>query len=539
LLLIPLSASLLTAQYQDLTTDGHGVKVAFSSKLSLRSSARNDQPKLLQMDTAGLLTVLREETPNVLYPGDRYPVNFPSITRPEFSSDGSRLAFTGERWCMGGSGCVSVELKRGSVLWLDGSREAPSGGMARISANGDWAVYFNQTSLVSPYRFYRVNFATGWSELSSAGLSGAAGTGRRIIASDGTVLSAAGGHALTVRKPGQPDVQISLPYSTSYVTISNNAQLAIAQSSDSVPSVWLTDLNTHFSMLLLWAHEGVTRPALSDDGSTLIFLSGANYAATNNTLATQVWSMDMVTCELRQWTFEPAGIAEATVSGDGLVVWAVTKDGRLIKVDGLSGETQTFLGTSPVAESPDGTAWSPGSRYLLKGSGLNGVQVRWQGVDAQVVSATDTAVEFLMPWEVALGSGVLEIESSGSPFQPYQINGEVRRVAPLFIKTDGYIHGLRADGSPLTLVNPAKPGETVTLLMRGLGPLNAAGQTLETVVVTDNAASIDVIDSQADLGTPGTYRLTVRIPVDATGPLTLFVRAVDQESAADMGMIPI
>ncbi len=143
-LLIALAfAPLLSAQYQDLTTDRHGAKLAFSSRLSLLGEQRNDQPKLFEIDVTGRLRTLRDTPPVVLYPGDRYPSNFPSLTRPEFNAAGTMLAFTGDRWCIGGSGCIGVERLQGNVLWLDGSREAPGSGMARISANGRWGVYYN------------------------------------------------------------------------------------------------------------------------------------------------------------------------------------------------------------------------------------------------------------------------------------------------------------------------------------------------------------------------------------------------------------
>ncbi len=533
-------APLLSAQYQDLSTARNGTRVAFSSRLSLIGEERNDQPKLFEIDAAGQLKTLRSITPVILYPGDRAPSNFPSLTKPEYSSAGSMMAFTGGRWCIGGSGCIGVETTQGNVLWLDGSREAPYSGTARISANGRWAVYYNPTSLASPYRFYRVDFETGWSEFSANGLHGTAGTGRRVIANDGTVLDSIGMRTLVMRKPRMPDAVIPLGFSTSFVTISNDASFAIAQSADANPVMWLIDLYTHQTVQFLWAYEGVTQPALSDDGMTLLFLSGANWAATNDSLAVQVWTMDMMTGGLRQWTHEPSGIAEATISGDGLVAWAATKDGRLIRVDGLSGETQVLLNSAPQASSPESAVWAPGSRYRLDGGGLGGVNLRWQGTDLPVILAADDYIEFMIPWEAALGSGNLEIEQPGSPFQPQQIAGETKAVAPRFIKSNEFIHGLREDGSPLTVANPAAPGEVVMLLMRGLGPLDAQGRTLQTVAVSANEwPSIEVVASTSDPGTPGTYRLSVRIPAGAQGQLNVFVRAPGEEYPNESGWIPV
>jgi uncharacterized protein (TIGR03437 family) len=533
-------SALLPAQFLDLATTRDGSKVAFASKLSLKSSSRNDYPKIFELSASGFLHALRDTPPVILYPGDRSPSNFPTLSRPEYDSTGALLAFTGDRWCIGGSGCVGVERTQGSVLWLDGSREAPSSGTARISANGRWAVYFNPTSLASPYRFHRVDLQTGSSELAATGLTGVAGTGRRVIANDGTVISAPGSSTLVVRKPGQPDVSIPLPFKTAFVTISNDASFAIAQSTDEHPVIWLIDLYTHGTLPFLWAREGVSQPALSDDGATLLFLSGANFAATNDSLAVQIWTMDLITGRLRQWTTEPLGIAEATISGNGLVVWATTRDGRLIRVDGLSGLSETLLNQAPQAATPESTTWSPGSRYRLDGAALNSATLSWQGLSVPIVSQAADFVEFIFPWESTLGAGALELEIPDSPFQSLRLDGEMRAVAPRFIKTGAFIHALRQDFSPLTVSNPARPGETVMLLMRGLGPVDSQGRTLQPSTVFSSAfPSIEIVSSEVDLGTPGTYRLAIRVPAITEGPINLFVRAPGGDSADDSGLLPV
>ncbi len=533
-------STLLPAQFLHLATTHDGSKVAFSSSLSLKSATRNDNQKIFEISSSGFLRTLRDVTPVILYPGDRAPSNFPILTKPEYDSSGAILAFTGTRWCIGGSGCIGVELNQGSVVWLDGSREAPYSGTVRISANGKWAVYANPTSLVSPYRFYRLNLETGWNEFSATGLSGAAGAGRRVVANDGTVVSVPGGRTLVVRRPGQPDSTIQLSFSTSTVTISNNASFAIAQTSDQTPYLWLIDLYTQEQIPFLWAAEGVSQPALSDDGMALLFLSAANFAGTNDSLAVQVWTMDLITGRLRQWTAEPFGISEATLSGDGLIVWATTNDGRLIRVDGLSGLTETFLQSSPHVDMPEYTTWAPGSRYRFEGAGLNSVSLSWQGLAVPVVNRGADFLDFIVPWEASTGSGVFEIDAPDSPFQPLRIQGEMRAVAPQFSKTGGFIHALRQDLSPLTVANPARSGETVILLMRGLGPVDSQGRTLQpTTVFAAAVPSIEIISSEVDLGTPGTYRLAIRLPAVTEGPLTIFVRAPSDEYASDSGLLPV
>jgi uncharacterized protein (TIGR03437 family) len=139
-----------------------------------------------------------------------------------------------------------------------------------------------------------------------------------------------------------------------------------------------------------------------------------------------------------------------------------------------------------------------------------------------------------------LGPGALQIESPDSPFQAVQLTGEMKSVAPLFIKTDEFIHGLRADGSPLTVGNPARPGEVVTLQMVGLGPSDSQGRTLETVIVTaSDSTTLDVTDSRVDPSTPGMYLLKVRIPQQSGGPLLVSVRAPSAQYPEESGWIPV
>lgn len=529
----------LAAQYQDLTTDRHGWKAAFSSPLSLKGATRNDQPKILEVDAAGGLKTLRDE-PAAINPGDRAPVNFPVLTKPEFSADGRRMALSGERWCIGGSGCVGVERLLGRVVWLDGSRETTGSGVARISANGRWVVYANPTSIVNPYRFHRVDLEGGRSELDRTGIYGLPRAGRRAVADDGTVLTIPGGRQLTVKKPGHPDATAALPFNAASVTLSNDARFAVAETSDAVPMIWLVDLLTFESIPAVIAAEGAAQPALSDDGMTMLFLSGANWAANNDSLAVQVWTMDLSTGRLRQWSHEAAGVAEATISGDGMVVWAVSRDGRLLRIDGLTGETYTAIGAAAVLETPESAVWAPGSRYWLAGRGLKDANLRWLGTELSVVQSEDAWVEFIIPWNVGSGSGVLEVDRAGSPFQPFQLAGEMRPVAPRFIKTDEFIHGLRADGSPLTPGNPAAAGEEVTLLLRGLGPCDAAGRTLAQVeVVWRSSLPVAVLDSTSDPATPGTYLLKVRIPAEASGPTLVSVKETGREYAEESGWLAV
>ncbi len=529
----------LPAQYLSLTTDRYGSKVAFSSTLTLRGETRNDYSKLFQLQTGGTPVTLRSTPAVYTYPGDRAPANYPALSRPEFSADGTRLAFTGERSCLGGSGCVSVERLRGDVMWLDGSRETPGAGTARISASGEWAIYYNPTSLVSPYRFVRVNLTTGVSEFTAAALYGTPGTGRRVVADDGTVVGTSGNSGLVVRRPKQNDITIPLSCTVYSVTLSTDGRWAIVQTADEHPMLWLVDLLVYQSEPIVWAAEGATQPALSDDGTSLMFLSGANWMATNGSNAVQVWTMDLVTGRLRQWTAEATGITEATISGDGQVVWAVNGEGDLLRV---TGTTTTALAAAPqLSSTSNSTTWAPGSRYVLEGSSLEGATLAWQGETITPLRASSTEIEFIVPWDAATGAGSFTVDRADSPFQAGPLSGSLVTVAPEFIQTDGFVWGLRADGSPLMTTNPAAPGESVWLMLRGLGPYDASGHVLAGLSITNlrDASALDVLGAYADPGTPGHYLVQVRVPSSTQGSLWISVHPADEASPVDATYVPV
>jgi uncharacterized protein (TIGR03437 family) len=382
-----------------------------------------------------------------------------------------------------------------------------------------------------------VNYSTGQSDLSPTALSGVPGTGRRMVADDGTVLNVQGS-LLVVMRPKQLDVTIPLSFTVANVTIAPDASYAIAQTADETPMLWLVNLWTYQSMPVAIDQSGVRAPALSEDGMTLMFLTGANWAATNDSLATQVWTMDMLTGHVRQWSSDAAGIKEATISGDGRVVWAVNNSGRLLRIEG---ETTTALEAAPVLDSLETSGWAPGSRYVLTGSGLTGATLSWQGTPIPVLRQTANEIEFIVPWAAALGAGSFAVERADSPFQANQLAGSMTAVAPRFIQTESLVWGLRADGSPLMLSNPAQPGEVIALMMRGLGPCDAAGNALGTFTVTvvRDSTRLEVVSATADAGTPGTYLLRVRVPESASGTLYVWVGAAESGAGMDAGNIPV
>jgi uncharacterized protein (TIGR03437 family) len=277
-----------------------------------------------------------------------------------------------------------------------------------------------------------------------------------------------------------------------------------------------------------------------------MFLSGANWEDRNGTLAVQVWTIDLPTGILRQWTTEPSGIGEAAISGDGQTVIAATIDGRLLRIDGptlhvvelaRAAEASTAI-SGPVARL---------SRYELTGTGLGRVNLTFKGQPVQIFSQSPTLIEFIFPATAELGGGPLELSVEGSPFQPQSITVELKEAYPEFIVESARVTGLRADGSPISDANPVQPGEIITLRMRGLGPIDSSGKVTTQLELVDGSAAtvtfppIEIISATSDPAAPGLYLLKARVPnrTYTQSPVYWYIRVSGDEYFRSMGFVPV
>lgn len=538
------------AQFLDLTTDFRGSRLLFATPLSLWDEERNDQFKIIEASPGHPLRALFSTRPEMQTPEDFYPSNFPVLRGPMLSSDGTVTAFTAGRWCNGGSRCAGVERMLGMVLRgacrPDESCALASAGTVSLSANGDWAVFANPVSMMHRYGMLRVNLRSGSTESSAQFLPGAPAAGARTVAGDGTVVSGSPEPFLEVRRAGREPFRIPMRTSLDSVIVSQDARFAVGVTRDEDRSLVAVELNSGLQTVLVEAQEGCSHPVLSDDGSVLLFLSGANWEARNDGLAVQVWTIGVLTGRLRQWTFEPAGIVDATLSGDGQIVWAVTGDGRILRLQAEGTVVDEIVAASPDAALRRTTRIVPGSRYELEGRGLAGVRLKWKGLALPVLESSNNHVLFLVPSDAAVGAGVIDVEREGSPFAPLHIAAEAVEAAPLFSETEHYAWGLREDGSPLTRDNPAAPGETLTLMVTGLGPVSASGHTLlqfELRALNDPPASpplLPILDASRDPGSEGMYLIRFRLPSAITAnPLQLGIRVAGADHDDDWVWLPV
>ena len=408
---------LARAQFNDLATDRHGTRVLFSSSFSLQSDPLQDWRKLFEASPASLRTFLALDPGYDLTEFTQKEPNFFRLQKPELSSDGLTTVWTGQRYCRGGSGCFLFEGYAATVRRI-GVPDLLRLGTGRLSANGRW-VLFSGWAMPMVHQGY-IDLSTGKEyEIPQRSLS-LAGTGRRVVANDGTAVFGSLDPGLHLMRPGEPVSVIEGPPAIAHAVIDDNARFAVYQAGGGWPWLGLVDLYTNENFLVAAAAEGCTNPALSEDGTRLLFLSGANWEARNDGLAPQVWIMDLITGRLHQATAGPDGIAEATLSGDGLTVFAATYRGSLLKVDLLSGESSELAPPTPsfflsVAYS------NPGATLHLDGSGLLGAQLSLDGQDIPALAGDMRSIEFQVPPSTPAGAHVLEVRTEGSPFRPARL----------------------------------------------------------------------------------------------------------------------
>lgn len=534
------------AQFTDLAIDRSGRRILFSTPLTLKGEENNNEFKLIEADqTRKLRTYLSVKAEWL--PGDRAPLNFPSLRSTVLSSDGQTVAWTATRACAGGSGCLGVERLMGTIRHgrcAQGERcETAAAGWARLSANGRWAAFAGPQSMARQYGLKLLDLDTGASSQWMSPPSGISGAGRRSIANDGTLVTGGTGPGLLVFRAGAEPVQRRTTWNLTEVVVSDDARFAVGQTLEANPSLVAVELATGWETVLIQAAEGCRKPALTEDGTVLMFLSGANWEGKNDSLAVQVWTADLITGRLRQWTFEPAGVLDAAISGDGMTVVAATAGGRLIAVDGLSLETSEIArGTDAVSQMPAQVA--RGSRYELTGAGLDQAELAWKDRSIQPVSISANRIEFIFPWDAEMGEAALVVSGKGSQFEPQSFTARLSDVAPYFISANYRISGLRPDGSEISDMNPVRPGEAITLRMAGLGPVDSQGRVLTALEIYDSSSGggpIEILSARADPDKEGRYLITARVPgrTYLYSPVSWVIRAAGSGGYSDTGNLPI
>lgn len=281
-------------------------------------------------------------------------------------------------------------------------------------------------------------------------------------------------------------------------------------------------------------------PSLSDDGRTLLYLS--------NRANPQLRIFRFNGFSDQPLPSDPAGVAQAILSGDGSTAYAVTLGARLLKISVTTGAVQELIPRTPYL-TPNGAFPAPGKLTSLPGVGLtelsftagpplpqslNGVGVTIQGFAARIQSVTPNAITVLVPPTVIPGSGTSAVDvtlTSASPFDGPHTDVGVAQYALEFVLVEGTNVLLAAHQDWSALVSddsPARPGEVIHAYAVGLGdtspavPYGEAAPAQEpfarmTIPIgcangNDTKAAVEILFQGLAPNLAGFYQIDLRVP---------------------------
>jgi hypothetical protein len=126
----------------------------------------------------------------------------------------------------------------------------------------------------------------------------------------------------------------------------------------------------------------------------------------------------------------------------------------------------------------------------MPGSGAARAAITLNGQPIEPLSRDSAQLSWAVPDEAPTGPATLEIAQPGSPFEPFRLNLPVQLAAPHFLIQRDLGEGTpyyadspyirhAATNEPLTFQNPARPGESIDVLMTGL---NNQGPAIEWLI---------------------------------------------------------
>lgn len=477
------------AQFSGLSATGDGSSLYFSSPLRLRGSADSFYAKLFR--TSGQSPTLFQSQ----QPGDSIgwtTTNFYDLLAPQVSTDGSIVAYTGVRACGGGSGCIAVQTAQGTVVDSNGKALLSDIGYVNLSPNAQYALFFGRNTfgqMVPPAEL--VSLPTGLHTTIPYWIGTQA---RRRVANDGTVAIFDWG----VIRLWQVTGEQTLPFVAGPPTYSSTDPLLFI-GADARRLVYQTATGLARYDRTTTAEEILTTaapPSVSiDDNATVVaYVDPAD-------------SQVHLAAPPRQLTYETEGISEVSLSGDGRVAYAVSRIGRLLRIEVASGVVTEIVPRTPSIENTKlpnmeySGAISPGSLIPLTGLGLSAssqvaapplprtladVRIRIGGMDAVLQSVSPERVWYQVPWELPpQPTARFEFLSGDSPFETGPETVVVRSLAPGAFGILGKLYGydfyyaaIHQDWSGMvTPESPARAGEVITIYFNGLGPVTPAVAT--------------------------------------------------------------
>lgn len=349
------------------------------------------------------------------------------------------------------------------MLSTTSGQETTVGGNVRISRNGRFmASYASNNVMGAPSPRFRLVDRSSSTTVFEADFAPEVVS----IAADGT----------TVAVDGYGGGRMRLIRGKHVIVLNDARRAAIDDNANTVVyetigrrRVFATDLRSARAWQIGPGDRDSYEPVVSADGRRLAYLS--MLGDTPQLFVSRVDGSDW-----RQLTAREDGIAEATLSGDGNVAFAITGDGSILRIEAETGLTKALVGPTPVVSYVWPT--TPGSLTRLSGRRLADSTVTIGGMAALIVRHSAEEIVFQIPWEVPPSANTITLPEGGNPYfevaAPIVLSAFAPSSFPLGPRSPtGYIPvAIHADFKSLvTEENPARPGELVHLYLAGGGPV--------------------------------------------------------------------
>jgi uncharacterized protein (TIGR03437 family) len=459
-----LLAASLHAQIASLSTTDDGSVLYFTTPFTQRGTAQPAHGKSFRIDAQGLALEEARILDIVEAPFNMIS-NYYNISGIDVSGDGRITATAASRLCAEnfcGSTVNTMTTVRG--------RGEPKDyfGPARISQNGRYLAA-TITGIPRPTGARRSEWDLETGESWPLPYNSFAPSGR-MITNDGTVLL-----------KYDDDLQLfqrgALQRVTFHSETIEGAAIDAEGRSIVFTSRWPAPYNQYSRLrrLDLTSGELITviegpadfsQPAVSNDGSILLTVSNS-----------QIFILNADGTGLRQLTSETDGIQTAILSGNGRVAYALTFGGRLLRIEVEESKTTEILGRTAHVET-EFLHSAIGSAMVIKGTALDepDLQVTIGGLPAPIVQAKPGELLVQVPWECAADPETqvsLQTKAEYPLIEPLQFQAYVNALYP-----DIYGGPRHANTQqPVTLDDPAQPGEEISFYALGLGPVKAPVET--------------------------------------------------------------
>jgi uncharacterized protein (TIGR03437 family) len=475
------------AQISSMSADYAGQILYFTTELSQTGAAQPHHGKLFLVDFRGVRPLMVHNREVVSrdtsggFPGG-YTTNFYNVDGVDVSSNGDHIAVAALRECAGFSSGLCRFADQTLIYNRLGQTVMIADGRVVLSPNGRWALAVGGR-LSGPMTEFTLIDIPGGGRYPVQHFPTVNRDWRlHDIADDGTAVLALEHGIQLARAPGGQRTLPDTPARSAAIDAAGKVLLWQELKTGIVRVMHLSDASP--SVNLGPSETGHFQPRLSDDGTRVLLLVNS-----------QAVIVHADGSDRRQITNEPEGLANAILSGNGQVIWALTRTGRLLQIDVLNGASTQY--TEPLAAfnrpiyysntqvrpTADGT---PGEVLSVAASVMPGerVEVALAGRPVPIVRIDPQRVVFQIPWTAETTPPYirtqLHIAKPDSPsWSGNTLDLNLWTIRPYLIAEQGTGRAVAAhqDFSGLiTADHPARPGEIVHLYGTGFGPVSPAAQ---------------------------------------------------------------